>query len=73
MCFLSFIILTMHAYQPPCQILPNAEGKHCYLRLVPSFLVNPVVRLLPFFGALDLRRDGADLNLLKVRCEVVVE
>ena len=26
MCFRSFIILTIHVYQPPCQILPNARG-----------------------------------------------
>jgi len=65
-CFLFFIILTIHAYRPQCQILPNVRGKRRYLRLVSSFLVNPVVRLLPLFGALDLRRDRADLNLLKV-------
>jgi len=70
--FLSFMILTIHAYETSVRSFTLYDTS-TYLCLMFPFLIDPVMRLLSFFCALDFRRDRTDLNLLKVRREVIVE
>jgi hypothetical protein len=51
--FLSFITLTMQVYDPFVRS-PQYKGRALHLCFVPSFPVDPVVRLLLFFGASTL-------------------
>lgn len=63
----------MQAYKSSVRSSLESFDRVPYLCLVSSLLIDSVMRLFPFLGTLHLGRDCANLNLLKVRGEAVVE
>ena len=67
MCFLSFMIRTMHAYSKDDLSNAGLEAEDTtHLCLMFPLLVNAVLRLPALLRALHARRDSADLDLLQI-------